>query len=344
MPPSFISKHVSHARQAHQPLFATIEVTHKCNFICKHCYNFDREESSQSPYQETLTTEKICTVIEELAEAGSLYLNITGGEPLLHPDLETIVTKAKEQSFFVRLKTNASLLSAQKAKALFESGLDAIDVSLYGASDETYKKFTSKTQYEQVVKGLKNGQEAGLDISVSLILHRLNIHEIEEMIQLCQENQWHFLMSDEITDRYDNTNASHSLSLTDEQYRSLLQSGQDYAQAFACDNQDKEVRCSCAQTVCAVAANGDVYPCIGAPIVSGNILKESFAHIWQHSPELKKIRTLEKSDFKECSTCSLIESCSRSSGSAYINTSDYTACDPEALRRAKIRQGLKRNI
>lgn len=341
---SFIPKNVENARAAYQPLFSTIEITQACNFVCKHCYNFDREQAKQSPYLETLDDHEIKDAIRQLAQAGALYLNITGGEPLLHPSHVDIIRHAKKESFYVRLKTNASLISEKKAVELYDNGLDAVDVSLYGASEETYGQFTKRTQFKQVVEGLENCQKAGLEVTVSLILHRHNVHELQDMIDLCQRKNWHFLMSDEITDRYDQTKAGEELSITDQQFSQLLTSNEPYSESFDCDNQDKEVRCSCAQTVCAIAANGDIYPCIGAPIKAGNIKQERFSTIWSHSPELNKIRNLSKEDFKECTKCPYIEHCSRSSGSAYINTGDYTACDPLAFKRAQVRAQLKSNI
>jgi radical SAM protein with 4Fe4S-binding SPASM domain len=337
---SFIEQHVEKARQKYQPLFSTIEITQACNFACRHCYNFDRQDPvAKSPYASLMSDQEIIRSIEQLALAGALYLNLTGGEPLLHPSLNKFIEKAKLESFFVRLKTNASLVTEEKAKELYLSGLDAADISLYGAGQATYEHFTKRAQFEDTVRGIDALKKAGIDISVSLILHRFNAHEIEDMIQLCLDKEWPYLLTDEITDRYDQSQASSDNALTDDQYADLLTS--KHRSVFECDNKERAVQCSCATTVCAIAANGDVYPCIGAPIKSGSIKEESFASIWEHSPQLNKIRSLKQGDFKDCQSCSYIESCTRSSGSAVINTGDYTGCDPFALQRAKVRHHFK---
>lgn len=334
MTKTIVGHHVDKARAIYQPLFATFEITHACNFKCSHCYNFDRQNSI-SPIKRPLNDSEIIKGIKGLAEIGALYLNFTGGEPLLHPSLSLFITEAKKNHFFVRLKTNASLITKEKAKMLYESGLDSIDVSLYGISEKSYKSFTLNSSLKNTIDGIKNAKEAGIGVDISIILHRDNVHELSDMVKLCKSNSWRHQVTDEITDRYDETKASKNLSVTDKQFKDLL-SG-DFAKSFSCDNREGNLQCSCAQTVCAISLSGDVYPCIGAPIKSGNIREDNLKNIWENSPELNKIRNLKKSDFKECQECSFISTCSRSSGSAYINTGDYTGCDPFALSRAKVR-------
>ncbi len=334
MTKTIVGHHVDQARKIYQPLFATFEIIHSCNFKCSHCYNFDRQNST-SPIKNPLSDQEIISGIAGLAEIGALYLNFTGGEPLLHPSLHTFVKEAKKKHFFVRLKTNASLMTKEKAKLLYDCGLDAIDISLYGMSEESYKSFTLSSSLEKTIEGIKNAVNAGIDVDVSIILHRNNVHELQQMVDLCKSNSWKHQVTDEITDRYDDTKASKNLSVTDDQFKELLKG--DFSQTFSCDNSEGNLQCSCAQTVCAISLNGDVYPCIGAPIKSGNIRSDSLKNIWENSPELNQIRSLQKSDFKECQSCSYIGTCSRSSGSAFINTGDYTGCDPFALSRAKVR-------
>jgi radical SAM protein with 4Fe4S-binding SPASM domain len=90
--------------------------------------------------------------------------------------------------------------------------------------------------------------------------------------------------------------------------------------------------------VCGISSKGEVYPCIGAPVPSGNLNVLSFEEIWNHSPVLNKIRNLQSKDFVECQKCQYIEYCSRSSGSIYTNTKNYTGCDSSTLMQAKKRE------
>jgi len=89
--------------------------------------------------------------------------------------------------------------------------------------------------------------------------------------------------------------------------------------------------------VVGISFTGKVFPCIGAPIIAGDLRRDSFGNIWKNSPEFKKIRNLKASDFKSCETCNVIDYCQRSSGAIYCDTGDYTGCSESTLSAAKIR-------
>jgi radical SAM protein with 4Fe4S-binding SPASM domain len=342
MTSSVLSRQIARARTSFQPLFTTLELLQNCNLACKHCYNFDRSKPQEVIKTKTpLSTKEIFKILEELSELGALSLNLSGGEPLLHPDLLDIVKKAKEHSFQVRLKTNATLLTNERAKNLAQAGVKEIDVSLYGKDEETYIKFCGKQGLEKLTKGIKAAKAQNITVYMNIILHRNNVDQIDEMIALAQELDTPFNISDEVTDRYDGTNAREKLALSSEQYEKLLTG--KHAAFFSHENPEKSLMCGCAKTVCGIGAYGDVFPCIGSPVPSGNIREKSLVEIWKKSPTLKRIREYKQEDFKECTSCPLIESCSRSSGSAYINTGNFTACDPIALNHARVREKVKKN-
>jgi len=88
--------------------------------------------------------------------------------------------------------------------------------------------------------------------------------------------------------------------------------------------------------VVAIASNGDVYPCIGAPIPSGNLRERPFAEIWRDSPQLQRIRDLALDDFEACKPCPDRPYCRRSSGVVYVNTGNYTGADEWTCMEASI--------
>lgn len=334
-----LERQIKRARETFQPLFATLEVTQSCNYSCKHCYNFDRSLPPPSP-KSILTFKEIQTILAELSKLGSLSLNITGGEPLLRQDIFEILEEANKYPFQLRLKTNGFLLNEKTAKLLSKKGVKEVDISLYGPDEETYLKFCDKEGFRKTIRGIENAKAAGIKVNVSIILHKENYKSLDQMIELLTKMEVFFNISDEITDRYDKSKAREEFGLSQEDYEVLLKGKNKYF--FDHDNSEKSLMCGCAKVVIGIGAFGDVFPCIGAPIPSGNIREERLDVIWKSSKELNKIRNYSLEDFKECSTCDLIESCSRSSGSAFINTGEYTACDPVALEHAKARVNLKK--
>ncbi|MFA6236649.1 MAG: radical SAM protein [Bacteriovorax sp.] len=319
------------------PLITTLEITQNCNYQCRHCYNFDRTKVAADELKnDSLKPEEILRIIDEVAQAGALYLNFTGGEALLHPHLDDFVKRARTHHLEARLKTNGSLLTKERCMALDSAGLAGMDISLYGFSEFSYQKLTGKVgMFAKTIAGIKTAHALGFNVYVSIILHRYNIDELKMMIDFCTENSVEFQFSTEITERYDNSSGSREFEITKEQFSEQL-SG-EFAEIFMHLNPEKNVQCSCARSVCGISSSGEIYPCIGAPIASGNLREKTFQEIWKNSETLNNIRNLKKSDFKNCMTCDHIEYCSRSSGSIFINTNDYTGCDSVTLEQAKIR-------
>lgn len=325
------------ARKECIPLVTTLEITQSCNYKCRHCYNFDRtKEMPEGPKENILKPEEILRIIDEVAAEGTLYLNLTGGESLMHPHLDEFIKRARTHHLEVKLKTNGSLLTIDRLEKLNQAGLAGMDVSLYGFSEHSYQILTGKTgMFDKTIEGIKNAKKQGFSVSVSIILHRYNIGELKAMSDFCLAHEVPFQFSIEITERYDESMGSRDFEITNEQFKEQL-SG-EFADIFMHLNPEKSLQCSCARSVCGISSSGEVYPCIGAPIASGNLHEKSFSDIWKNSNELNKIRNLKSDDFKACMNCEHIEYCNRSSGTIYSNTKKYTGCDRATFDQARMR-------
>lgn len=332
---------VEKAHKEFIPLFSTIELTQSCNFSCQHCYNFDRTTKSKPDFDasENLSREEVFKSIKELSELGALFLNFTGGEVLLDKNIFDYVRYARDRNILPRLKTNGVLLSDDIARELFTNGVDSIDVSLYGADEETYKEFTGKADFKNTIEGVRSARRNNIEVYLNIILHKKNYKDLDFMMKLASDLGAIVQVSDEMTDRYDETTGARDLELGSSEYQELLRGNNSHF--FKHHNPDHALQCSCARTVFAVGANGDVYPCIGAPIKSGSIREESLSNIWKNSKEFEMLRNIKQDNFKECKTCEYIEFCNRSSGSIYINTGDYFGCEPSVLEKAKLRSKCK---
>jgi radical SAM protein with 4Fe4S-binding SPASM domain len=312
------------------PLFVTLELTLKCNLRCKHCYHFDRETPmpKQTSGQE-LTPPEIYKILDDLAEAGCLEISFSGGEALLHPHLDDFIRYARERQFAVRVKSNGLLLTPERVARLVEAGAYAVDISLYGASPESHDAFTKlKGSFEKTVAGARNAVAAGLKLSLSFCLTKHNADEIEAMIALAESLPARHTIDPQITARYDGTTSSMDHRVDGETLDRLYRGPLFSALGGPMCVPDREVQCSCARTVAGITSVGDVYPCIGAPVKSGNLREQTFKEVWETSPQLKKIRGLVLDDFEACKPCPSRSFCRRSSGVVVANTGNYTG--PEA--------------
>jgi len=144
------------AYQNCQPLNATIEITMGCNLACQHCYNFDRSKAMPSEFKNnSLSDTEIHGILKDLIKEGAFFINLSGGEALLHPSLDQFIQTIVQEKAIARLKSNGLLLTPKRCEELAQVGLQGIDITLYGMSDESYQIFSRKGAYSQAIEGIK---------------------------------------------------------------------------------------------------------------------------------------------------------------------------------------------
>ena len=123
------------------PLAGTIELTRRCNNRCRHCYN-NLPASDLHAHAEELRTDELIRILDEAAAAGCVWLLLTGGEIFLRPDFREIYTHAKQKGLLVTLFTNGTLMTPELADFLANQRPFSLEITLYGATRETYERVT----------------------------------------------------------------------------------------------------------------------------------------------------------------------------------------------------------
>ncbi|MEB3198808.1 MAG: radical SAM protein [Candidatus Sericytochromatia bacterium] len=318
---------VEAAYEAHVPLFASLELTLRCNLRCTHCYNFDRDRPP--PSGQELSPQEVRDVIDALVAAGCLELCLTGGEALLHPHLDDFIRHARRHLLAVRIKSNGVSLTPERAAALYQAGVYAIDLSLYGATPAVHDALTRLPgSFERTLAGVRAARGADLRTSLSLCVTTENAHEVGDMLAIAAREGVGHTLDPQISARYDGSTSSlgHRVSL--ETLEALYRGPLAAALGQPSCRPDHDMQCSCAKAVVAISATGEVYPCIAAPLPSGNIRNGGFLKVWRDSPELNRIRGLTLSDYPQCGPCPDRGFCRRSNGVSLVNTGAYTGVDP----------------
>jgi radical SAM protein with 4Fe4S-binding SPASM domain len=169
------------------PLSGSMDLTHRCNLKCIHCY-LDPQNRKRKKFQEEMSTERIINLLDEITHAGCLYLLITGGEPLLRRDFPQIYRHAKENGLLVTVFTNATLINDRILDLFTDLPPKAVEVSLYGATAETYEGITGVAgSYNRCVAGIKQLSARGVNLRLKTILMTANRHEFYEMEQLAKQ-------------------------------------------------------------------------------------------------------------------------------------------------------------
>ncbi len=160
---------------------ATLELTYACNLDCDFCYN-DRAKRGRP-----LSLAQYEALLRDLARMQTLFLMLTGGEPMVHPHFFDIGRLARELGFVVRVRTNGHSLRGRSLRRLREE-VDPwlVEVSLHGASAEVHDRQTRVPgSFERLMENLRQAGEIGLRCAAVCTPTRWNQHQIAQMYALC---------------------------------------------------------------------------------------------------------------------------------------------------------------
>lgn len=149
--------------------YMRISVIDSCNLNCYYCNPQDNNKNCQAI--NTLSVKKVLCIVRAATRLGITYFRLTGGEPLLHPQIDEMVLQIKKIPGVssVSLTTNAVLL-AQHAKQLKEAGIDSINVSLDTIDSSEYERITKKPLLEEVEHGIDAAIECGIRVKINVVL------------------------------------------------------------------------------------------------------------------------------------------------------------------------------
>ena len=305
------------------PLSVHLDLTYRCNERCVHCY-LDHEDHGE------MTTAEILDLLDQLAAAGTFFLSISGGEIFMRQDLFQILEYARDLRFSVQLKTNAVMIRAAKAKRLAQLGLDQVQISLYSHIPETHDAITLLPgSHARTLEGARLLIEHGVKVRFACVLMSHNADDYHGVRALAQTMGAAFSMDATITPMMDGDRSILSLNVNQDRLAEVFRDQSllgEEAEAMTtapmapASKEDAQLSlpCSAGHTACYVSPYGEVFPCVQFPYLTGNIRKQRFVDIWQHSPQLQEVRAIRVSDLEGCSSCIHSSNCTRCPGLAYL--------------------------
>lgn len=170
------------------PINGTFELTVRCNLHCKMClFRHDDSENEELKKKE-LTTEQWITLGKQIADAGTLHLLITGGEPMIRPDFCEIWKGLYRMGFFLQLYTNATMVTPEIMETLRKYPPHQIGVTIYGASEKIYDEVCGNGKaFHRMVEAVKQFQELPSIIDYRTTVIQDNYYDIENMEKLVSE-------------------------------------------------------------------------------------------------------------------------------------------------------------
>ncbi|MDD2760106.1 MAG: heme d1 biosynthesis radical SAM protein NirJ [Methylomonas sp.] len=155
----------------------------RCNLTCKHCYT----TSADIDFPGELSTPEIFAVMDDLKTFGVPVLILSGGEPLLHPDIFAISKRARDMGFYVALSSNGTLIGSGNIEQIAAIDYQYIGVSLDGMR-EAHDKFRQKQgSFDASLAGIRLCRQHDIKAGIRFTLTRDNAHDFEALLQLMDD-------------------------------------------------------------------------------------------------------------------------------------------------------------
>lgn len=340
------------------------ELTRSCNLACVHC----RAAAQDKPYEGELTTAECKRVMDEIAEVGKPIVILTGGEPLLRPDVFELARYGNAKDFKMTMATNGTLLSPGIVREMIDSGIQRISISLDGATADSHDAFRKvQGAFEGSLRGIAMAKEARLEFQINTTITHANIEEfpkIHEMVVSLGAVAHHIFMlvpmgrgkdlaQDAISaDKYEKTlhwfyeqrdKAPLQLKATcaPHYYRIIRQRAKSEGkqidfQTFGLDAVTRG--CLGGTSFVFISHVGQMQPCGYLEVDSGNVREKSFREIWENSPVFQDLRNLKHYEGK-CGKCEYIRVCGGCRARAFESTGSYMAEEPLCLYKPRSMAG-----
>lgn len=317
------------------PSNATIEVTRRCPLVCVHCYN-NLPMGDLEAKRGELTYEEHCRILDELAAAGTLWLLYTGGEIFARKDFLDIYTYAKKKGFVITLFTNGNLITPQIADYLVEWRPFSIEITLYGATRETYEQLTGiPGSYDRCLRGIRLLRERGLPLMLKTVAISINKHEVGEMKKLAADLGVAFKFDAMMTPRIDCSQSPLAVRLQPwEVVKMDLEDSQRVAEwhkfadqfngpVHAPEHNGEIYHCGGGVFSFAIDPEGKMSICVISHVDKYDLRRGSFEDGWRHF--LHRVRLKKATRITKCTACEIKAMCGMCPANGELENEDPEA-------------------
>lgn len=323
-------------------LIVAWETTSACNLSCNYC----RASASPEPEKDELSTKEALDFIDEIAPLHPMLI-LSGGEPLLRPDIFLLARHAADRGMRVSLATNGTLLTPEVAEKLSSSGVTRVSISLDGASSKRHDAARGKGCFERSLQGIES-LSGRIDFQINFTVTNKNDDEILAIFDLAQRLgalalHFFFLVptgrgrdedqvlperQEELLHLIDEERSRRSIEVQvtcAPQFARIARAGTGKGASTGIGKK-RSGGCLAGTSFVFVSRKGEVYPCGYLPVEAGNIREKKFIEIWEKSTVLMSLR--ERNLKGSCKGCSFRLVCGGCRARAYALTGDYLESDP----------------
>ncbi|MBQ8237996.1 MAG: radical SAM protein [Oscillospiraceae bacterium] len=336
------------AEQRLIPLTGSMELLPLCNMNCDMCYvRLSRAEMEARGRMRTGA--EWLALGRQMSQAGTLFLLLTGGEPLLHPDFKEIYLGLKKLGMILTLNTNATLIDEEWADFFGKYKPRRINITLYGAGGDAYEKLCHyRGGFERVVNAVRLLRQRGVDVKLASSITPANVDDLPQMLRIAAEldvpMRMDTYMMPGTRERSKPFNAQYRLrpelaaaaritALREEmgqelfaQYRAMVLEQIDQFQPR--EPEPSPISCHAGKCSFTVNWQGQLRPCVVMTEPAVDVFETGFDAGWQQvSRAFLGVHYCAK-----CSACRLRPVCRTCAAASLLETGDYLGT-PEYLCR-----------
>jgi SynChlorMet cassette radical SAM/SPASM protein ScmE len=353
------------------PRNVEVEVTAGCNLRCRYCYFFD----NPAVQYHDLPRDEWLRFFDELGRCAVMSITVQGGEPFARKDLPSLLEGIVRNRMRYSILSNGTLVDDDIAAFIAGTGrCDYVQVSVDGSGAETHDACRGNGSFERVIRGIRTLQRHRVSVAVRVTIHRYNVRDLERTAHLlledlglpafstnsagylgsCRLDAEHVMLTTEerqiametllrLSENYDGRIAALAGPLAEARRWRLMESARLQGAAPFPEG-GYLTGCGCPSNRIAVRADGAIVPCsMLAHMELGRINRDSFREVWQHSPELNRLRrrhTIPLTDFDLCRGCPYTPYCTGNCpGLAYTMTGLVDHPSPDACLRGFLADG-----
>jgi radical SAM protein with 4Fe4S-binding SPASM domain len=307
------------------PLSGSIELDLRCNLRCLHCYR-----DGEWP-KGILNTEEVKSVLDQLAEAGTIWLLLTGGEIFLRPDFFDIYDHARKLGLLVTLFTNGTMITEKIADRLHREPPDAVEVSLYGFTQETYEAVSGiPGSREKCYRGVELLSERGVPLKLKTVVMRTNQHELLDMARFARDKGLRFKFDTMLNPNLDGSLVPCNVRLSPqeavdlefsfpgrlEEYHELFGPRQDF-------HSSRVFSCGAGSRTFHIDPYGNMKMCLLLREPEFSLRRMSFRRIWDEMfpPVYHRMRGTDH----QCNSCNLVSLCGKCAAWSQLEKGDMAA-------------------
>lgn len=323
------------ATQKQIPLVVHFDLTYRCPLRCVHCYLTGGKKKLEC------TLNEVKSILDQLADTGSLYLTLSGGEIFLRDDLAEIVTHARKLHFAVRLLTSGTLIDDEMVDEIAQWHPEMVAFSVYDLNPLIHDAITKKNgSFVKTLDAIRALKEKNVPLKISSVLMDSNVDGYQKLYSFAKELGAQFQADYRITPKIDGSQEPLKFHINDQEVIRVLsdpifsrEHESDPAQGYS--GVFNEIPCGAGHMSYYISPYGVITPCVQVPIECGNLREKTFSEIWNSSPALESFRAIRFSDMPKCANCELFAYCRPCPGLNLVETGNVATPPQRMCKEAK---------